>query len=165
MRNTVNQLLIELDGIDADNDGLFMLAATNQPWDVDPALRRPGRFDRTVLVLPPDAGARLAIVGAELRNRPVVEGLDLNWLVAATDGYSGADLVHVVDTAGELALAASVRQAAIVPIGRPFLESALGQVRPSVGAWFETARNVTRFANDDGQYDELAAYFERRRRR
>ena len=54
LRGTINQLLTELDGVEQDNDGVFVLAATNQPWDVDPALRRPGRFDRTVLILPPD---------------------------------------------------------------------------------------------------------------
>ena len=53
MRGTVNQLLAELDGVGSDNEGVYVLAATNQPWDVDPALRRPGRLDRTVLVLPP----------------------------------------------------------------------------------------------------------------
>ena len=58
MRTIGNQLLTELDGVDSNNDGVFVLAATNAPWDVDPALRRPGRFDRMCLVLPPDATAR-----------------------------------------------------------------------------------------------------------
>ena len=62
MRGTVNQLLNELDGADRTNDGVFVLAATNHPWDVDSALRRPGRLDRTLLVLPPDTEARAAIL-------------------------------------------------------------------------------------------------------
>jgi hypothetical protein len=57
-RNVINQLLAELEGVKADNDGLFVLGATNHPWDIDTALRRPGRFDRTMLVLPPDEAAR-----------------------------------------------------------------------------------------------------------
>src|SRR5258707_1019074 len=57
MRSAVNQLLLELDDISGNNDGVFLLAATNHPWDVDSALRRPRRFDRTLLVLPPDAAA------------------------------------------------------------------------------------------------------------
>ena len=61
-RGVTNQLLMEMDGIGADNEGLFILAATNTPWDVDPALRRPGRFDRSVAVLPPDAPARHSIL-------------------------------------------------------------------------------------------------------
>ena len=55
MRTAVNQLLTELDGVNGVNEGVFVIAATNQPWDVDAALRRPGRLDRTLLVLPPDA--------------------------------------------------------------------------------------------------------------
>jgi ATPase family associated with various cellular activities (AAA) len=61
-RNVVNQLLSEMDSVNANNDGVFVLAATNHPWDVDTALRRPGRLDRTLLVLPPDAQARAAIL-------------------------------------------------------------------------------------------------------
>src|SRR5687768_17072078 len=70
MRTVVNQLLTELDGVDGNNDGVFVLAATNAPWDIDAALRRPGRLDRTVLVLPPDAPARAAILEYHLRDRP-----------------------------------------------------------------------------------------------
>ncbi len=62
MRGTVNQLLTELDDVSANNDGVFVLAATNHPWDIDSALRRPGRLDRALLVLPPDAAAREAIL-------------------------------------------------------------------------------------------------------
>ena len=76
MRSVVNQLLTELDGIASDNEGVYVLAATNQPWDIDPALRRPGRLDRTVLVLPPDTKARESIFRSNLAHRPV-EGVDL----------------------------------------------------------------------------------------
>ena len=62
MRNTVNQLLSEMDSLGGRNDGVFVLGATNHPWDVDSALRRPGRFDRMLLVLPPDGAAREAIL-------------------------------------------------------------------------------------------------------
>ena len=84
-RGIVNQLLTELDSVASDNEGVFVLAATNQPWDVDSALRRPGRFDRTVLVLPPDAPARADILSYHLRERPV-EKIELARLVAMTDG-------------------------------------------------------------------------------
>lgn len=101
MRTLGNQLLAELDGVDADNEGVFVLAATNAPWDVDAALRRPGRLDRMVLVLPPDAPARAAILTYHLRDRPVA-GVDLGRLVAATDQFSGADLAHLCESAAEL---------------------------------------------------------------
>ena len=70
MRNTVNQLLSEMDSLGGRNDGVFVLGATNHPWDVDSALRRPGRFDRMLLVLPPDGPARAAILRHHLRDRP-----------------------------------------------------------------------------------------------
>src|SRR5438094_3253263 len=103
MRTLGNQLLAELDGVEGDNDGVFVLAATNAPWDVDAALRRPGRLDRMLLVLPPDAPARTGIIQYHLRERPVAS-IDLNRLVAATEHFSGADLAHLCDTAAEHAM-------------------------------------------------------------
>ena len=102
-RGTVNQLLTEMDGLSADNEGVFILGATNHPWDVDVALRRPGRFDRMVLVLPPDEPARQAIFKFHLRDRPIAN-IDLGELARRTDGYSGADLAHVCETGAERAL-------------------------------------------------------------
>jgi len=101
MRPITNQLLMEMDGIGADNEGLFILAATNTPWDVDPALRRPGRFDRSVAVLPPDAPARHSILYHYLKDRPM-EGIDLGVLVRQTSGFTGADLANVLNEAALL---------------------------------------------------------------
>ena len=80
-----------------------------------------------------------------------------------TERYSGADLVHLVETAAERALTASVRSGSIEPITMRDLSAALGEVRPSTGAWFETARNVAEFANEHGEYDDLLAYLKRHR--
>jgi AAA+ superfamily predicted ATPase len=162
MRSAVNQLLLELDDISASNEGVFLLAATNHPWDVDSALRRPGRFDRTLLVLPPDEHAREAVFRHHLRQRPVA-GIDLARLARQTDGYSGADIAHICETAAERALLDSVRLGSPRMIGQPDLEAAIGEVRPSLGPWFETARNVALFANEGGAYDDLAAYLRKRR--
>jgi SpoVK/Ycf46/Vps4 family AAA+-type ATPase len=162
MRTAVNQLLLELDGVDGQNEDVFVLGATNHPWDVDPALRRPGRFDRTLLVLPPDEPAREAIFRTHLQERPV-GGIDLGRLARLTDGYSGADIAHVCDTAAEHALADAVRTSERRLIEMRDLERALGEVKPSVGPWFETARNVVSFANADGAYDELRDWMKRRK--
>jgi AAA+ superfamily predicted ATPase len=161
-RGVVNQFLTELDGVDAANEGVFVLAATNAPWDVDVALRRPGRLDRTLLVLPPDQPAREAILRHHLRDRPV-SGVKLGALAKKTEGYSGADLAHVCETAAELALMDSARSGQVRLIGMGDLEAALAEVRPSVGAWLESARNVAMFANESGVYDDLAAYLKKRR--
>jgi AAA+ superfamily predicted ATPase len=162
MRSAVNQLLLELDDISGNNEGVFLLAATNHPWDVDSALRRPGRFDRTLLVLPPDAAAREEVFRYHLRERPVA-GIDLARLAKQTDGYSGADIAHICETAAEQALLDSVRRGEPRMIGLGDLEAAIGEVKPSLGAWFDTARNVALFANEGGMYDELAAYLRKRR--
>jgi SpoVK/Ycf46/Vps4 family AAA+-type ATPase len=162
MRSAVNQLLLELDDVASDNTGVFLLAATNHPWDVDSALRRPGRFDRTLLVLPPDGPAREGVFRYHLRGRPVA-GIDLARLSRLTDGYSGADIAHICETAAERALLDSVRQGEPRLIGQADLEAAVGEVRPSLGTWFETARNVALFANEGGAYDDLVAYLRKRR--
>ena len=162
MRSAVNQLLLELDDISGNNEGVFLLAATNHPWDVDSALRRPGRFDRTLLVLPPDAAAREGVFRYHLRERPVA-GIDLAKLAKQTDGYSGADIAHICETAAEQALMDSVRRGEPRMIGLSDLEAAIGEVKPSLGAWFDTARNVALFANEGGTYDDLAAYLRKRR--
>jgi AAA+ superfamily predicted ATPase len=162
MRSAVNQLLLELDDVASDNTGVFLLAATNHPWDVDSALRRPGRFDRTLLVLPPDGPAREGVFRFHLRDRPVA-GIDLARLSRLTDGYSGADIAHVCETAAERALMDSVSRGEPRLIGQADLEGSITEVKPSLGTWFETARNVALFANEGGTYDDLVAYLRKRR--
>jgi len=157
-RNVVVQLLAELDGLRDDNEGVFVLGATNQPWDVDTALRRPGRFDRIALVLPPDTAARSAILEYHLRDRPLADGIDYRWLSGHSAGYSGADLRLVCDSAAELALEASLDTGTPRSISMSDLKAALKDVRPSTRPWFEVAKNYAMFANDGGQYDDLLSY-------
>ena len=156
-RGVTNQLLMEMDGIGADNEGLFILAATNTPWDVDPALRRPGRFDRSVAVLPPDAPARHSILYHYLKTKPM-EGIDLVSLVTQTNGFTGADLAHLVDSAAEFAMMDSLRTGTVRMMTMHDFANAFKQVRPSAGPWFSSARNIVEYGNRDGQYDDLAAY-------
>jgi SpoVK/Ycf46/Vps4 family AAA+-type ATPase len=160
MRTLGNQLLAELDGMEGSNDGVFVLAATNAPWDVDPALRRPGRLDRTLLVVPPDADARKAILEVHLRDRPIA-GIDLNRLVAATERFSGADLAHLCETAAEFAMHDSITTGRVRMIEQRDFEAALREVQPSTGPWLTTARNVAMFGNSDGTYAELAKYLKK----
>ncbi|HKE65326.1 MAG TPA: tetratricopeptide repeat protein [Micromonosporaceae bacterium] len=162
MRTLGNQLLAELDGMDGDNDGVFVLAATNAPWDVDPALRRPGRFDRVILVLPPDRAARGPIVEYHLRDRPVAN-IDVRRIVAATEDFSGADLAHLCDSAAEHAMHDSIATGDVRMIEQRDFDRALREVRPSTGPWLASARNVAMFANESGAYDDLAAYLKKRK--
>ena len=137
-----------------------MLGATNQPWDIDPALRRPGRFDRTLLVLPPDPPARVSILQYHLRDRPVGP-VDLQRLAARTEGYSGADLRLVCESAAESALEDSLSSGTNRPIQPADFYRALREVSPSTRPWFDVARNYAMFANEGGAYDDLLAYMRR----
>jgi ATP-dependent 26S proteasome regulatory subunit len=162
MRQVVNQLLLELDSMTADNDGLFVLAATNHPWDIDNALLRPGRLDRMLLVLPPDRPAREAILRHHFASRPIA-GIDLKKIAARTEDFSGADLEHVVTTAAEKAMMESLRRGTIQPVSMQHVNEALKEIRPSTQAWLQTARNVVEYANTSGAYDELGTYLRSRK--
>ncbi len=163
-RGSINQLLTELDGVDGTNEGVFVLAATNQPWDVDPALRRPGHLDRTVLVLPPDESARRAIFQHHLKDRPLAGDIEIASLAKASDGLSGADIALVCEAATEIALMHAASTGEVRDISQNDLSTALSQVRPSIGAWLDSARNVVLFGDDDGTYSELRTYLKKAKR-
>lgn len=156
-RNLVNQLLSEMDSVAANNQGIFVLGATNHLWDVDTALRRPGRFDRVIFVGPPDAAARKAILEFHMRQRKAAV-IDLAGIAAKTEGFSGADLAHVCETAAENAMEESIQAGKARPIQPKDFQAALKDVKPSTRPWLETAREYAMFANEGGTYDDLLAY-------
>lgn len=162
LKSVVNQLLLEFDGVSTQNEGLFVLAATNHPWDVDEAFLRPGRFDRTLLVLPPDEPARDAVLRHHLSKRPIA-GIDLGWVVDRTEGFSGADLAFICDTAAEIAMNESIRSGQVAPIGMPHVVEAMRGVKSSTTPWLESSRNVVEFANESGRYDDLKEYLRSRK--
>ena len=162
LRQMVNQLLIEMDSTAGTNDGLYVLAATNHPWDLDEALLRPGRLDRMVLVIPPDPAARDAILRYHLANRPIA-GIDIPAIVQRTDGFSGADLEHICVTAAEKAMTDSINAGELQPISMNHIQQALGEITASTSPWLEQSRNVVRFANRDGRYNDLADYLRARK--
>jgi cell division protease FtsH len=99
---TLNQLLVEMDGFEA-NEGIILIAATNRPDVLDPALLRPGRFDRQIVVGNPDIAGREKILRVHTRNVPVAQGVDLKAIARGTPGFSGADLANLVNEAALLA--------------------------------------------------------------
>lgn len=159
----ISQFLAELDGMQADNHGVFVLAATNHPWDVDSALRRPGRLDRMLLVLPPDAPAREAILRAQCRDRPMAPDVDYAAIALRLEDHSGADVAHLCEAAAELALEESLDGSGVRPISTAHFKRAMKEVRPSIRPWLETAKNHAMFANDGGTYDDLLEYLRARR--
>lgn len=158
-RSIVNQLLAEMDSVGSDNKNVFILGATNHPWDVDTALRRPGRFDRIALVLPPDVEARVKILEYHLRERPV-EGLNLQQIALKADQFSGADVAHLCETAVEYAMHDSIESGQVRPVNMADFENAIAEIQPSTRPWFETAKNYAMFANEGGVYDELLEYLQ-----
>jgi SpoVK/Ycf46/Vps4 family AAA+-type ATPase len=129
---------------------------------VDSALRRPGRFDRTVLVLPPDAPARAQILESAMEDRPVNK-LDYQKLADQAEDFSGADLVHWADAASENAMADSIRTGTVRSVDMGDFKQAKKDVKPSTRPWFETAKNFAVYANEGGTYDDLIAYLKSRR--
>jgi cell division protease FtsH len=99
---TLNQILTEMDGF-SGHEGVVVLAATNRPDVLDPALLRPGRFDRTIMVHPPDHKGRVAILRVHTRKIPLQPNVDLDQLAASTPGMTGADLANLVNEAALLA--------------------------------------------------------------
>ena len=99
---TLNQLLVEMDGFEV-NEGIILIAATNRPDILDPALLRPGRFDRQVVVLIPDIKGREEILRVHSRNTPLADDVDLSVLARGTPGFTGADLENLVNEAALLA--------------------------------------------------------------
>lgn len=154
----VSQFLSELDGFAQNNDGVLILAATNVPWAVDPAFRRPGRFDRVLFVPPPDQVARRDILVSLLSKRPTTSSIDIEFMARKTSGFSGADLADVIETATDEAIEASIDRGEEVPLNDALLKSALKLARPTTLEWLSTARNYARYANEGGQYDDVLAF-------
>ncbi len=162
MRGVVNQFLYELDGIGSENHGVYIIAATNHPWDVDEALLRPGRLGRLVLVTPPDEPARAEILKTHLSNRPQ-EAIDFQVLAKTSEGRSGADLAAACEYAAEHAFEQSLESGKSQPITTKLMKEAIDATKPSFGGWLESAKSVATFANSDGRYDDLIRWLKQRR--
>lgn len=153
-RNLINAFLSEMDGAESNNDGVLILGATNAPWHIDPAFRRPGRFDRTLFVPPPDEGGRAAIIEVMAQKKPIGE-LDPRALAKKTDGFSGADLKAVFDLATEEVLNAAMKTGKVIPLTTKDLIKAAARHKPTTKAWFESAKNYAMYSNQSGFYDDV----------
>jgi AAA+ superfamily predicted ATPase len=156
-RQLINQFLAEMDGVGSANEGVLILAATNAPWHVDPAFRRPGRFDRVLFVPPPDATARAAILRLHCRDKPIAS-IDFEHLAKKTENFSGADLKAIVDIAVEAKLRDAMRKGEVQPLAAPDLMSAAKMLKPTTREWFSTARNYAVYSNQGGMYDDVLKY-------
>ncbi|MEJ8819242.1 tetratricopeptide repeat protein [Lacibacter sp. H407] len=162
MRHVINQFLAELDGVEANNEGVLILAATNAPWSVDGAFRRPGRFDRIIFVAPPDEEARIDILKNLLNGKPVGE-VDVKKIAAQSEGYSGADLTALIDIAVEDKLTQSIETGELQPLTTKDFLRALKIHKPTTQEWFASARNYALYANESGLYDDILKYLKIKR--
>lgn len=153
----VNQLLSEMDGLDSDNDQLLIVGATNSPWFVDSALRRPGRFDRIIFVPPPDLPARIEILQLLTRELKMAR-FDFKNIANKAKGFSGADLKALVESASEDAINEAMKTGKIRDLTEKDFLKALKNLKPSTLEWFATAKNYATYANQAGIYDEILEY-------
>jgi AAA+ superfamily predicted ATPase len=153
-RQLINQFLAEMDGVKSSNDGVLILAATNAPWHLDSAFRRPGRFDRVLFVPPPDAAARASVLRLQCKGKPMAE-IDFDQLGKKTDSFSGADLKAVVDVAIEGKLQEALKTGVPKPLTTRDLAAAAGSLKPTTKEWFATARNYALYSNQGGIYDDI----------
>jgi len=156
-RHLINQFLAELDGAQADNDGLLCLGATNAPWHLDNAFKRPGRFDRVLFVPPPDEGARSEILKLAIAGKPQ-ESIDFKKVASRTADFSGADLKALVDVAVEAKLHEALKTGKPKPINTNDLLAAAKSRKATTLEWFSTARNHALYSNEGGDYDAILQY-------
>jgi transitional endoplasmic reticulum ATPase len=157
IRAVINQFLAEMDGNIGSNEGILILGATNAPWHLDPAFRRPGRFDRIIFVPPPDEPAREAIVEILARDKPV-KRLDANAIAKRTKNFSGADIKSLFDLATERVLSRAMKEGRLVPLATEDLIQAAKSMNPSTRAWLENAKNYALYANQAGFYDDVLSF-------
>lgn len=156
-RHLVNQFLAEMDGTNGSNEGLLILAATNTPWHVDTAFRRPGRFDRVLFVPPPDQLAREEILELKLRDKPV-DKVNLANIAKRCPDFSGADLDAVIELAIEKKVEESLKKGSVTNLTEKDLMKAAKRMRPSTKEWFASAKNHAVYANQAGAYDDIIHY-------
>lgn len=156
-RQIVNEFLAQLDGFGTDNHEVLILAATNMPWDVDSALKRPGRFSRQVFVPPPDEAARAHIVELKLAGVPH-EAIDAGAIAAVTPHFSGADIEGLVELAKDYVLEEHLAQNVERGIRQEDLRRAAQAATASTLDWLRTARNLVKYAGADDSYSEVGRY-------
>ncbi|EFM09957.1 AAA ATPase central domain protein [Paenibacillus curdlanolyticus YK9] len=156
-RGLVDTFLTEMEGIDSSTDQVLVMGATNMPWDVDNALKRPGRFDRLIFVAPPDEDARETIFRLKLDGR-MAEQIAYDWLAKHTEYFSGADIEQVCERAVEFVLEEIMETNVERPIQMRDMERALQTVTPSTLEWLRTAKNFVRYANQSGSYNDVEDY-------
>lgn len=156
-RTLVNEFLTQLDGVGGDNDKLLILGATNMPWDVDDAMKRPGRFDRQIFIPPPDTSAIAEMFETKLREVPC-QKIDFVKIANLCDKLSGADIDGLIELAKDRVLDDILDNNQDRQLSENDLIAVIDDVTPSALEWLQTARNLIKYANASGSYKDVAKY-------
>ena len=153
-KSAVAQLLTEMDGMDAKEGQILLLAATNEPWSVDAALRREGRFGTTLFIPPPDVASRQEILEIILAKRPTLD-IDYKKLAELTEGFSGADLKAVCEMATDIPLKESLETGTKREIRMDDLMTAIKNTKSVLRQWFAKAAEQVRRRKLEEEFGEL----------
>jgi len=140
MKMAVNQLLFEMDGVEANNQNVLVIGATNAPWDVDPALRRSGRFGKTIFVPEPDYVSRREILRMHSKKRPTAKWINYPRLAWAAIGYSSADLKSVVDEAAAIPWRLAFKTGKQREVTTWDFIAAIKKKKSTLNPWYEQAK-------------------------
>src|SRR2546427_1906512 len=152
--------MTEMDNLGGVDKPVLVIGATNTPWSVDLALRRPGRFDRVIFVPPPDQKAREQILNLHLRGKPTAD-LDLANVATKLEKFSGADIQALIDRTVEEAIKRAMSSGKTELITTMDLLDVASGMRPSTTEWLTTAYDYVRYSNEGGVYDQVKAYLDK----
>jgi len=156
-RTLVNEFLSQLDGVSGDNNEMLVLGATNMPWDVDDAMKRPGRFDRQIFVPPPDVDALADMLKIKLRDVPCDEISEMK-VARLCNLFSGADMDGLIEHAKDQVLDDIIDTGNERNINESDLLGAIENVIPSTTDWMKTARNLVKYGNAGAAYKDVDKY-------
>lgn len=162
-RSVIDQLLNELDGVNNNNKNILILAATNTPWDIDSALKRSGRFDRTLFVPPPDKEARKVIFRLKLKEKPI-DNINYDILAEKTELFSGADIEGVIEEATENVLDEILESDIERNINTDDILKVIIKKKPTTIDWLRTVDNYIKYGNQSGFYDDVEEYIKKNRK-
>jgi len=156
-KRIVNELLQQLDGMDK-NDNILVLAATNEPWAIDPALRRTGRFKKLIFIPPPDLDARKAIFEIYLKKLPIESDVGIENLAQNSDGYSGADIRAICDDAAEIPLQEALEGKEARKITMNDFRNVIGNRQSSIIPWQRMAITQVKKSGEEDIFKDLMLF-------
>ncbi|MFH1402899.1 MAG: AAA family ATPase [Candidatus Altiarchaeota archaeon] len=157
-RLVINQFLAEMEGVDASNENMLVIGSTNAPWDIDPALRRAGRFTLQVFVPPPDNEARVGLFNIHTKGRPLSEDVDFGELARITEGYSSADITAICDESSQIPWGETIHGGAKRKITLRDFRMVIDQRESTIIPWLRVAEKQIRDSGEEDVYPELAEY-------